>query len=174
MNSVRPYSTGNSLANFCTALYEQEYAARRLWQSQQVGRIRLRSPPNLSGRVARILEQDTSRNRTRAIETEKVADAPPLPGPYSQQRKIRTREHDCRHCGGAHWDFECPQNPYKPKPGKVYLTTPTRKDEVIELREEEIRPFKEWRAQWCETSEEREPREDQSEDTESENGQWEH
>src|SRR5436309_9306994 len=34
MNSIRPYDTGNNMADFCIALYEQEYSARQVWRSQ--------------------------------------------------------------------------------------------------------------------------------------------
>src|SRR5947199_5909724 len=35
MNSIRPYDTGKNMADFCTALYKQEYSALQVRRSQR-------------------------------------------------------------------------------------------------------------------------------------------
>ena len=98
-----------------------------------------------------------------------------LPGNHIAQSCPRQRERDCRHCGGTHWDFECPQNPNKCYPARVLITNATNGEkEPTPLDEDEFYMFQEWRAQIQETSGIESPAEPIVEDDDPRNPQRDH
>ena len=98
-----------------------------------------------------------------------------LPGNHITQSHPWQRERDCRHCGGTHWDFECPQNPNKRRPARVFIMNMTNKEkEPTPLDEDEFHMFQEWRAQIQETSGVEPPAELIIEDDDPRNPQQDH
>src|SRR5436190_22229716 len=64
------------------------------------------------------------------------------PGSHIAQSRPRQRERDCRHCGGMHWDFECPQNSNKHRPARVLITNATNEEkEPTPLDKDEFHMF---------------------------------
>ena len=153
MNSIRPYDTGNNMTDFCTALYEQEYSARQVWRSQRQMMTRTYSARSSFSPISPVNHRNLGKPLPRPPTLSSAMERPTMPGSHIAQSRPRQRERDCRHCGGTHWDFECPHNLNKHHPARVLIMDATDDEkEPILLDEDEFRMFQEWRAQMQETS----------------------
>ncbi len=143
MNSIRPLAGDNSLEEFVSALYEQEFSARRVWQT--MGNHR-----QFGGHMAVLISE--GRNMARTIgdrlpaittSTREPSRSARLGASTSRQLPYpKKRKRNCRHCGQPHWDFECPTR----KPVKTYLIQSYEDDEdtLMELENQELDLFDEW------------------------------
>src|SRR5437667_9410247 len=112
---------GNNMANFCMALYEQEYSAWQVWRSQRQMMTRTYSTRSSSSPVSPVNYCNLGKPLLRPPTFSSATEPLTPPGSHIAQSCPRQRERDCRHCGGTHWDFKYPQNPNKCCPARVLI-----------------------------------------------------
>jgi hypothetical protein len=149
MATVRPLPAHNTLEGYTEELYQQEYAAKRLWSESKGGTKRAdayRMPEN-----RRVSTADLNRLVERA--TKPFQSRPNIPAAIipTEKRLTFPRRRDCRHCGGAHMDFDCPtrRNTSVNRGVKAYLLEPDipEDERMVKLDEETFHIYERLRAQ---------------------------
>jgi hypothetical protein len=130
MNVVRP--EGLSLDSFTERLFLQEVPARLAWS--QYNRNSTTAPARHSTRAAR---------PPASAETRRDRDGK-RPGPDSSlpRKTPRVRVRDCRHCGGPHFDFDCPTR----KPAVKAFLVDAASESVDDLSETDKQALRDIRA----------------------------
>lgn len=113
--TIDPYMTMEDFVSLC---YQKEYSARRMFEQQR---------RQANGQL-RVAAQEFARRRQdqpsayRPALQPRTTNAKALPEPprpalksITSNRIDRPLAYPCRHCGGKHKDFECPDRPPRPR-----------------------------------------------------------
>lgn len=130
MNSVDP--DGNSLDEFTERLYQKEIPARLAWLQQT--RIASRSSTS-NGSSKKHLDK-TSSPVAKDTPGSKATDPNTPKNTESTRPRPSRRVRDCRHCGGPHFDFDCPTR--RPAVRAYFVDADSPSDDDISEEDKDI------------------------------------